>query len=60
MTTILGLLAAGIVGWLLFRTIRNNPSAFSKENMSKSLGTLGLLALFLLAVIFVGVSIIRG
>jgi len=59
-SALLGILAAGVIGWLLYRVVRRNPESFSKANLTKSLGTMGLLALFLIAVIFIGVSVIRG
>lgn len=42
--------------WLIYRQIRYNPKAFAKENLSKSLWTLGLLALGLIA--FVGLLVL--
>lgn len=53
---ILGLLCAGFVVWLLYRAIRNTPEAFSKENMGKSLSTLGILALILIG--FIGLFVL--
>ena len=48
------LLAAGLI-WLLYRSIKNNPQAFTKENFSKSFGTMGVLGLMLIA--FVGLVV---
>lgn len=45
---ILGIAAIGLVVWLLYRVIRQQPEAFSKANLSKSLGTLGVLGILLI------------
>lgn len=45
---ILGLLGAGLIIWFLYRSIKGNPQAFSKENLSKSFSTMGILALGLI------------
>ena len=49
---ILGLAAAGLIVWLLYRSIKGHPEVFSKEKLSQSFTTLGFLALILIA--FVG------
>jgi hypothetical protein len=53
---LLALLGGGLMIWLLYRAIRQSPETFSKDNMSKSLGTLGVLALILIG--FVGLFVI--
>lgn len=50
-TLLLFLVGAALVGWLLYRQIRGNPQAFSRENLGKSIYTLGILALLLIAFI---------
>jgi biotin transporter BioY len=50
--SLLFLVAAALMGWLLYRQIKNNPQGFSKENISKSIYTLGILALLL--IFFIG------
>lgn len=49
---ILGLIAAGLIVWVLYRSIKGKPEQFSRENLSKSFSTMGFLALILIA--FVG------
>ncbi len=49
------LIVVGLI-FLLSRTIRANPSWLSKENLSKSFGTMGVLALILIA--FVGFCVL--
>lgn len=56
---LIGIGLAVLIGWFIMRLIRHNPTAFSKANFSKSLRTLGLLALFLIVIIFVAVSIVK-
>ncbi len=48
------------IAWLIYRNIRYNPQAFSKENLGKSLYTLGLLALALIAFIALLVVLLKG
>ncbi len=45
-----------LMAWLLYRNIRGNPQAFSRENLGKSFYTLGILALLLIA--FIGFLIL--
>ena len=59
-SALFALLGAVLIGWLTLRMIRGNPQSFSKENISKSIRTLGLLALFLILVIGAGLLFIRG
>lgn len=37
--------------WSLYRKVKNDPQAFSKENMSKSFYSMGILALLLIILI---------
>lgn len=48
------------IGWLIYRNIRYNPQAFSKENLGKSFYTLGLLALALIAFVALLVMLLKG
>lgn len=41
-----------VMAWFIYHTIKNQPGAFSKENLGKSFYTLGILALIL--IVFVG------
>ncbi len=52
-------LLMGLTGWLMYRHIRSSPQAFSKENLSKSFFTLGILALGLIALIWVLVIFLK-
>ncbi len=48
---ILGLIGAGLIIWVLYRHIKGQPQQFSRENLSKSLSSMGLLALILIGVV---------
>lgn len=50
-TRLLTILLAVFIGWLIYKNIKNNPQAFSKENLGKSFYLLGLLALGLIGFI---------
>lgn len=45
--------------WRLYKLIQANPEMLSKENLSKSFSTVGILALILIGGIFVLVMILR-
>lgn len=56
---ILGLLAAGLIIFLLYKTIKGRPDMFSKENLNKSFSTMGVLALILIAFVAFLVLMLR-
>lgn len=56
---ILGLVGAGLIIYFLYRTVKGKPEQFSKENMSKSFYTMGLLGLILIVFVFVLIMIVR-
>lgn len=45
---LLGLVAAGLVVWILYRNIKNQPQQFSREKIMKSFSSMGVLALILI------------
>lgn len=53
------LLVGAFVVWMTVRNIRNQPEAFSKENTNKSVKTLGVLALLLIAFVAILIITIR-
>lgn len=57
---ILGLLGAGMILFILYRSIKGNPGQFSRENLSKSFFTMGVLALGLIAFIALMVLMLRS
>ena len=48
---ILGLFGAGMILFIVYRTIKGRPDQFSKENLSKSFLTMGILAIGLIGFI---------
>ena len=45
---LLALIGAGLIAWILYRTVKNKPEQFSRENLSKSFSTMGILAIILI------------
>ncbi len=56
---LLGLMGAGLIVWLLYRTIKGRPEQFSRENLNKSFSTMGVLALILIVFVALLVFIVR-
>ena len=54
-SALFAVITSGFVIFLLYRTIRANPEMLSKDNLLKSFGTMGFLALGLIA--FVGILV---
>jgi hypothetical protein len=59
-TLVLFFIGALFLLWFMVRNIRQNPEAFSKENLGKSIYTMGILALIIIAIIFFCVWILRS
>ena len=57
--SILFLILAAIVVWISFRTVRNNPAMFSKENLSRAFTVIGVLTLGLIAFIALLVFLLK-
>lgn len=57
---ILALIGAGMIIYVLYRTIKGSPDQFSKENLNKSFFTMGVLALILIGFIALLVLILRS
>ena len=53
-------MAACFLIWWLYKGIKSNPEAFSKKNFSKSFMTMGLLALGLMAFVYILVLIVQS
>lgn len=56
---LLALLAAAGLAWLLYKSIKQKPELYSKANLSKSLHTLGFLALLLIGITALLVLLLR-
>lgn len=57
---ILGLLGAILIVFVLYQNIKNRPDQFTKENLSKSFFTMGVLGLGLIAFVALLVFITRS
>ena len=59
LTQLLLLVGIFAVGWWIYRIIKGNPSAFSRENLGKSFFTMGVLAIILIAFITFCIFLLR-
>jgi hypothetical protein len=57
---ILGLFGAGMIIFVLYRTIKGRPDQFSKENLNKSFLTMGVLAIGLIAFVALLILMLRN
>lgn len=57
---ILGLIGAGMIVFILYRTIKGSPDQFSKANLNKSFFTMGVLAIVLIGFIAFMVLMLRS
>jgi len=57
---ILAILAAGLIVWFMYRSIKSRPDVFSGENFSKSFTTMGILGLFLIGFIALLIFLVRS
>lgn len=56
---LLGILGATLLIWFLYRTIKGRPDQFTKEKLSKSFFTMGILSLVLIAFVALLVMFVR-
>lgn len=54
------ILCAALLAWFGYSFIKGNTQMFTKENFTKTMGTLGLLALVLIAVVAFCVYMLKG
>lgn len=59
LTQIIFVVLAIFLGWQLYRYIHVNPQMFSKENIGRSIFTLGILALLLIGFLTICVLLIK-
>ncbi|NDH09123.1 MAG: hypothetical protein EBY16_05820 [Gammaproteobacteria bacterium] len=57
---ILALVMIGLAIWWLYRTVKNQPQMFSKDNLNKSIYSLGILALVLIVFVAFLVMLVRS
>lgn len=56
---IMGVLGFILVAWILYRGIKSRPDQFSKENLSKSFFSMGVLGIVLIAFVALLVLLVR-
>ena len=56
---LLALMGAGMIIWIIYRNIKGRPEQFSKENLTKSFSTMGVLALVLIGFVALLVYLAR-
>lgn len=56
---LLALVGAGLLVWFIYRAIKGNPTQFSRENLTKSFSSMGILALVLIVFVAFLVMITR-
>ena len=57
---IVGLVFAGLLIWGIYRSIKGKPDQFSRDNLSKSFSSLGVLALGLIAFVALLVLVVKN
>lgn len=57
---ILAILGAAFIIWYLYKTIKTQPETFNRRSLSKSLTTMGFLALILIGFIGFCVFLLRA
>ncbi len=57
---LLALIGAALIVWVTYRSIKGRPELFSRDNMSKSFFSLGVLAMILIVFVALLVLILRG
>jgi len=45
---LLALIGAAMIVWVIYRNIKGRPEQFSRDNLTKSFSTMGILALLLI------------
>lgn len=57
---VLGLIGAALIVWVIYRSIKGRPEQFSRENLTKSFSSMGILALLLIGFVAVLVFLTRA
>jgi len=57
---ILALVGAALIVYVIYRSIKGRPDQFSRENMSKSFSSMGILALLLIGFVALLVLMLRN
>ena len=56
---VLGLVGAGVIVWYLYRVIKSRPDQFSRDKISQSLRSMGILAVVLILFVTFLVFLVR-
>jgi hypothetical protein len=56
----LGLIGAALIVWVIYRAIKGQPHQFSRENLTKSFSSMGILALILIAFVAILIFLTRA
>ncbi len=56
---ILGVVGAALIVWVIYTNIKNRPNLFSRENLSKSFSSMGILALLLIGFVALLIFMVR-
>lgn len=56
---LLALIGAAMIVWVIYKNIKGRPEQFSRENLSKSFSTMGVLALLLIGFVALLVFLAR-
>lgn len=56
---VLGLVGAGVIVWYLYRVIKSRPDQFSRDKLSQSLRSMGILAVLLILFVTFLVFVVR-
>ena len=56
---VLGLIGGALILWILYRYIKAHPEQLSRENLTKSFSSMGILALLLIGFVALLVFMVR-
>ena len=57
---VLGLAGAGLIVWVIYRSVKGRPEQFSQKNLMKSFSSMGVLALMLIGFVALLVLLLRS
>ncbi|HBI20988.1 MAG TPA: hypothetical protein DDY37_00105 [Legionella sp.] len=57
---VLGLVGAALIVWVIYRSIKGRPEQFTRENLTKSFSSMGILALLLIGFVAILVFLTRA
>lgn len=56
---LMGIITIALLVWLLYTNIKRNPELLSRNNLSQSLTTLGIMSLILITIIALVIYLLR-